>query len=274
MAIPQFQDDLNIISKLGDNPGTDNGLTTPEFRAKFDAAGLAIQKFINEHIIPAIRVLNNPEEGLAMKGNISMGGNKILDLADPTDASHATNKQYVDKKLPLDGSIPMIGNLKMGDHMIVGLRTPENNDHAANKLYVDEAVKNVTSESISAMSMSLLWMNASANSNFLEQDLTIPNLEKYGWIVIGAKTATDNNILSWYWFRRIDGYWKMETNSQTDAGKWARAFIRTMIYSSDAPNVLSFKNAIGTGAFDSDETEVNNKCLVPFEIYGVTGGAK
>lgn len=99
MAIQKFEDDLNIISKLGDNPGTDNGLTTPQFRAKFDEAGLAIQKFINEYIIPAIRVLNNPEDGLAMKGNISMGGNKILDLAAPTDASHATNKQYVDEKL-------------------------------------------------------------------------------------------------------------------------------------------------------------------------------
>ena len=216
--------------------------------------------------------LPDPRKGMIMQNPIDMNGHSIKNLPEPDSEDQAANRKYVDKRLPLDGSIPMIGNLNMGDHMIGGLRTPEDNDHAANKLYVDEAVKNVTPESISAMSMSLLWMNASANSNFLEQDLTIPNLEKYGWIVIGAKTATDNNILSWYWFRRIDGYWKMETNSQTDAGKWARAFIRTMIYSSDAPNVLSFKNAIGTGAFDSDETEVNNKCLVPFEIYGVTGG--
>ena len=40
-------DDLNIISKLGDNPGTDNGLTPNGLKAKFDEAGLAIQNFIN-----------------------------------------------------------------------------------------------------------------------------------------------------------------------------------------------------------------------------------
>ena len=41
-------DDLNIISKLGDNPGTDNGLTAAGLKAKFDEAGLIIQKFIND----------------------------------------------------------------------------------------------------------------------------------------------------------------------------------------------------------------------------------
>lgn len=129
-----------------------------------------------------------------------------------------------------------------------------------------------TAEELGAVTIKRLWQNASPDSSFPEQNLTVGSLEKCEWIVIGAKTATDNNILSWYWFRRIDGYWKMETNSQTDAGKWARAFIRTMIYSSAAPNVLTFKNAIGVGAFDSDAAEVNNKFLVPIEIYGVTGG--
>ncbi len=40
-------DDLNIISKLGDNPGTDNNLASAGLKAKFDEAALAIQVFIN-----------------------------------------------------------------------------------------------------------------------------------------------------------------------------------------------------------------------------------
>ena len=38
MKIPEFLDDLNIISKLGDNPGADNGLTAEGLKAKFDEA--------------------------------------------------------------------------------------------------------------------------------------------------------------------------------------------------------------------------------------------
>lgn len=60
MAIPKFLQDLAIISKLGDNPGSDNNLTTSGFRAKFDAAGLAIQEFINNILIPEIEIIKSP----------------------------------------------------------------------------------------------------------------------------------------------------------------------------------------------------------------------
>lgn len=54
MIIEKFSTDLNIISKLGDNPGTDNGLTTDALKKKFDEGPLEIQKYINESIIPAL----------------------------------------------------------------------------------------------------------------------------------------------------------------------------------------------------------------------------
>lgn len=47
MKIAKFLDDLAIISKLGDNPGADNGLTSNGLKAKFDEAALKIQTFIN-----------------------------------------------------------------------------------------------------------------------------------------------------------------------------------------------------------------------------------
>lgn len=66
MAIPNMTDDLNIIAALGDNPNTDNALTPEELKARFDAAGLAIQKFLNETAIPEI---NKIIGAVGFKGN-------------------------------------------------------------------------------------------------------------------------------------------------------------------------------------------------------------
>ena len=54
MAIPKMTDDLNIIQALSDLPNSEDGLTAEDLKAKFDEAGLAIQEFINEKLIPAL----------------------------------------------------------------------------------------------------------------------------------------------------------------------------------------------------------------------------
>lgn len=59
MAVNNFNDDLNIISKLGNNPNSDNNLSDAGLKAKFDSAGLLIQKFLNDVLIPAVNRLEN-----------------------------------------------------------------------------------------------------------------------------------------------------------------------------------------------------------------------
>ena len=54
MAIPKLTEDLNIIQKLPDLPNSEGGMTADELKAEFDASGLAIQKFINEKLTPAL----------------------------------------------------------------------------------------------------------------------------------------------------------------------------------------------------------------------------
>lgn len=54
MGVTRFTDDLNIIAALGDNPNTDNSLTAEGLKKKFDEAGIIIQKFINDVLLPAI----------------------------------------------------------------------------------------------------------------------------------------------------------------------------------------------------------------------------
>ena len=91
MAIPRFDEDLSIISKLGDNPGSDNNLTTDAFRAKFDEGPLKIQQYLNEVLIPAAEQSSSPQEGLAMEGPINMNGQKLTGIPAPVSDDDAVN---------------------------------------------------------------------------------------------------------------------------------------------------------------------------------------
>ena len=99
MNIPKFLEDMSIISKLGDNPGADNGLTTSAFRAKFDEAGHAIQNYINNTLIPAINPSVNPESGLSMAGPINMNKKALTGLKTPTSDEDAVSLGYTKEKL-------------------------------------------------------------------------------------------------------------------------------------------------------------------------------
>lgn len=56
MGIPTFDVDMNIISKLGNYPGADNGLTPEAFREQFDLAGKLIQEYLNTILLPNINM--------------------------------------------------------------------------------------------------------------------------------------------------------------------------------------------------------------------------
>lgn len=56
MGIPTFDVDMDIISKLGDYPGADNGLTPEAFRERFDLGGKLIQEYLNTILLPNINM--------------------------------------------------------------------------------------------------------------------------------------------------------------------------------------------------------------------------
>ena len=132
--IPKLNEDLDVIAKLGDNPNTDDGLSASELKAQFDKGPNIIKKFINDYIVPAI---NNyvigagflSLSGGTMNGNISMKGNKISGLADPTDNQDAATKSFVGKAVSESGFLPksggaMTGDIDMSGRKIVGLGEP------------------------------------------------------------------------------------------------------------------------------------------------------
>lgn len=112
MALERLNEDLNFVGNLGDNPKRDDGLSTPQFKSIFDKAGLIIQNFINNKLIPSIEstvseegllsqiytVLNEKldKNGGIITGSLNMNWNKISYVADPSDKNDAANKRYVD----------------------------------------------------------------------------------------------------------------------------------------------------------------------------------
>lgn len=103
--IPELTADMEVIQKLGRRPNTDDGLTEAGFKAKFDEAGIAIKKFINEKVVPAINDYVVSTDGLldrsggTMTGEIVMSGNKVTGLGAPEADTDAANKSYVDTSL-------------------------------------------------------------------------------------------------------------------------------------------------------------------------------
>ena len=52
MSLPKFNEDIQIISKLADEPNDVGGLSANELKAKFDEAGNLIKAFINDTLLP------------------------------------------------------------------------------------------------------------------------------------------------------------------------------------------------------------------------------
>ena len=121
MAIPKFLEDLNIIARLGNKPGTDDGLSDEGFKAKFDEGILKIQTYINDVLIPGI------ENSVSEDGLLAQINNKLAE------------------KLSLDGGT-MRGPLNMDYEILSGIDTPFKDDHAASKGYVDSASREIATD--------------------------------------------------------------------------------------------------------------------------------
>lgn len=120
MAIPKFEENVNIISQLPNYPGSEGGLTPAEFRAKFDEAASLIKEYLNNVLTPELDSLVDVEALL----------NKVLDatLSMPDKAAQAKAVgDALEKLLPKSGGT-VTGALTVPD--------PTQPGHAANMGYV------------------------------------------------------------------------------------------------------------------------------------------
>ncbi len=92
--------------------------------------------------------------GFTMTGDIDMGNNKILKLADPITPKSATNKEYVDNNFLSKHGGLLLGNVAMSGQSITNLNpTPQNNNYAVTKGYVDNQIKLSGGLSLSGITM-------------------------------------------------------------------------------------------------------------------------
>ena len=95
MKIPELSENLSIISQLGNNPGTDDGLSADELKAKFDEAVLIIQRYINQTLLLNINASVSPEDGLTMRADIAMDNHRVKDVAAPEEDGDSVNLGYM-----------------------------------------------------------------------------------------------------------------------------------------------------------------------------------
>ena len=152
--LPSFEEDMDIIQKLGDTPGTDNNLSAGELKARFDKAGNLLKTYLNR-IVPMINNVFSGEgnviTGGTLIGDLDMNGNRLLRVRAPAAETDAANKKYVDEAaaaaknacLPTSGGT-MTGNIDMGGNALKNVKTPTAAADGATKDYVDGKRKTFT----------------------------------------------------------------------------------------------------------------------------------
>ena len=103
-----------------------------------------------------------------MTGQLSLGANKIVSVADPTLAQDVATKAYVDAAdstgLPLSGGT-MSGAIAMGTNKITGLGTPTDAADATTKAYTDSILGSATSAATSAAAAATSASNAATSAS-------------------------------------------------------------------------------------------------------------
>lgn len=128
MAIPRMEEDVEIISKLGDVPGSDDGLSPNQLKNKFDLAAIRIKSFVNDTLLPELDKLVDVN---ALVNSII---DKTLTISDKAADAKVTGDE-LKKKLDTAGGT-MTGAIDMGGKKVTNLATPEADSDAANKSFV------------------------------------------------------------------------------------------------------------------------------------------
>ncbi|MFR8335125.1 MAG: hypothetical protein ACLU9S_24380 [Oscillospiraceae bacterium] len=87
MAIAILTENLAVHQSMADEPNGDDGITAGELKAKFDQAALAIQKYLNETVVPAVnaagggvRTVNGLAPGPDGNVNVATRGGRLSGL--------------------------------------------------------------------------------------------------------------------------------------------------------------------------------------------------
>ncbi len=217
-------------------------------------------------------------DGQGVTADMSMGGYRLTNVADPTEPTDAVNRKYLDEaleninipsggggtvdnsdKVSKTGDI-MAGELDMNTNKIVGLGDPEEDTDAANKRFVENKVASIdlTDQLDTKLGWDKLWENARPTSSFSAQNITVTNLSVYDVIAVESSGAIEfvRNITN-----RKQTISYMETRNASDVA----CFVRTLTITSNNGIDISQCNCFVTNA----GVGVENGFAIPIAIYGV-----
>lgn len=135
MAIPLMEEDVEVITKLGDVPGSDDGLSAAQLKGRFDLAGVRIKRYINETLLP---YLNQLVDVRALLDGIL---DSTLSLEDKAANAKATG-DALEKKLDKTGGT-VTGSIDMSGKGIANVADPVTDGDAVNKKYLAKYVATV-----------------------------------------------------------------------------------------------------------------------------------
>lgn len=217
-------------------------------------------------------------DGQGVTADMSMGGYRLTNVADPTEPTDAVNRKYVDEALE-NINIPsggggtvdtsgcvsktgdiMAGELDMNTNKIVGLGNPVDAADAANKGYVDNKVASIDlgDQLNTKLGWDELWKNAKPTSSFTSQTITVTNLSVYDVIAVESSggIAFARNVAN-----RTQAITYFETRNASDIG----LFIRNLTITSNNGINIGQCNCLVSSAGSG----VENGFAIPIAIYGV-----
>lgn len=151
----------NYVSKAGDTMTGALNISMGESEISIANASIDLNTGSNGVTVgeiatdtPTYGIMSNSDLILIANGNINLANSnaaealKITNVATPTDANDAANKQYVDNAVSgagggdfmANGSIPATGDFNMNNHKITNLSVPTEDKDVTNKSYVDSKV--------------------------------------------------------------------------------------------------------------------------------------
>lgn len=171
MSLPKLNEDVQIISKLADEPNDVGGLSADELKAKFDEASVLIKAFINDTLLPYL-------EGVSGAGNIGIANIPGLNDASTVQAALLELKTQLNNTST--GSIP--DRSLSGEKLVTGAV-------GTNEL----ANASVTSEKIANSSVDDSKISSEKLSGASIQDKAIEN-RHFNGKVIKAENVEDNTL--------------------------------------------------------------------------------
>lgn len=116
MALKKLEASLDIISALGNNPGSDNDLNEEQLKAKFDEAANIIKDYLNAYLIPEMEKTVDVEALLSDILDVTLSKKDKAANADATGAAIRNLRSFFEKVVHSGDYVLMSGGSFAADN--------------------------------------------------------------------------------------------------------------------------------------------------------------